>query len=128
SKPNALEPRYRLASLLVLSGKVHDAQAQVAKMREIAPGDLRTLYVDALASYASGDNAHARDQLQRVLSVVPAHLPSLFLSGLVSYRLGALSGAEEALRKVVSQAPNDVGARRALAATYLRSGRAADAQ
>jgi cellulose synthase operon protein C len=44
---------------------------------------------------------------------------------LINFQLGSLVAAEESLRKVVAQAPADVGARRALALTYLRMGRPA---
>ena len=121
---NAFNARVMLTSLLVTSGKLDKAAAQVEAMKKLAPQQFGTLYSDALVSFSRGDAAHARDVMQKVLAVKPDHLPSLLLSGLINLQLGSYAVAEDALSKVVAQAPNAVSARRALAMTYLRSGRA----
>ncbi len=125
--PNALALRFGLASLLVNAGKLDAAGVQVVKMRELAPEDVRTQYADAMWSFGKGDGAHARDVLQHVLGTTPDHLPSLMLNGIVQYQLGFYSLAEDSLRKVVARVPGDTTARRFLAATYVKTGRAAQA-
>lgn len=92
-------------------------------MKKISPLEFRTLYSDALVSFARGDAAHARDMIQQVLSVNPTNLQSIYLAGLIDFRLGAYATAEESLRKVVTQVPGEVSPTRVLAALYMRTGR-----
>jgi putative PEP-CTERM system TPR-repeat lipoprotein len=124
ANPEATAPRFALASQLVTANRLDDTAAQLAKLREKAPNDLRTLYTDALWSYAKGDDARTRELTQRVLTVAPDHLPSLMLSGLAQLRLKSYQGAEETLSRVVARVPEDANARRALAVVYLNTGRA----
>jgi cellulose synthase operon protein C len=85
--PDSIDARAALLSLEVRLGKLDKAREQLAKMKELRPKDVRTLYADALVAALSGDNAHARDAIQQVLAANPDHPPSLLLSGLVNYEL-----------------------------------------
>ena len=125
--PDSIAARYMRLALAVTLGSLDDAKAQLAKMKEIRAKDLRTVYGDALVSFASRDYPHARDMVQQVLSSRPDDLAALYLAGLVDYQLGVYSSAEDALRKVVTRAPANSGARRALAMVYLRTGRGSQA-
>jgi putative PEP-CTERM system TPR-repeat lipoprotein len=124
---SSVAARFGMVSLALRGGKLDVAKAQVAKMKEIAPRDFRTLYAEALISFVSGDAAAARDALQRVLAVAPDNPQSLLLSGLVHAQLGSFAQAEDALRKVLAKSPNEPTATRALAAVFMRSGRAGQA-
>ena len=88
---------------------------------------MRSLYSDALVSYATGNTAHAHEAIERVLAGRPDHLPSMFLSGLVDLQLGSYASAEASLRKVLARAPEDPNAGRVLALVYLKQGRAGEA-
>ncbi|HLX30541.1 MAG TPA: XrtA/PEP-CTERM system TPR-repeat protein PrsT [Casimicrobiaceae bacterium] len=125
--PNDVAPRAALVSLAVATGKPDLAKAQVAKMKEVAPRDLRTLYDDALVAFVLGDTAHARDVTQRLLAARPDNMQTLMLSGLVDVQLASYASAEEKLRRVVQRVPDAIIARRALAVTYLRTGRPGNA-
>jgi putative PEP-CTERM system TPR-repeat lipoprotein len=125
--PNSILARSTLFSFAIQSRNLELAKAQLAKLREVAPKDLRTAYADALLASITGENARARDAIQTVLAARPDNLPSQFLLGLVDYQLGNYASAENTLRRVVAKAPNDATARHALALTYLRSGDAKQA-
>src|SRR5262249_17313291 len=121
--PSFTNARLALISMLVVTGQADKAVPHVDALKKIAPKQFATSYADALVSLSRGDAAHARDAIQPVLGAMPDHLPSLFLYGLSNYELNSYAAAEEALSKVVAQSPNDLWARRALAATYLKTGR-----
>lgn len=125
--PDAIGPRFQLASLLIGMRRLDDAAPQVAKMREKAPNDLRTLYIDALLAYAKNDPARTRELVQRVLAVNPDHLPSLMLAGLAQYQLGSYAAAEDSFNRVIVKLPDEANARRGLAATYIKTGRSRQA-
>lgn len=127
AQPDAIEPRAALTTLAVTTNKLEVAKAQVAKMKEIAPNDARTLYSDALVAYAAGDNTHARDVVQKLTTTYQDNLPVVMLSGLIDLRFGSLASAEDKLRRVVERVPLDDTARRALATVQLRTGRPQDA-
>ena len=123
--PTSVPARAALFEALLRDGKLDAAKAQMAKMKEIAPNDFRSLLSDALISAMSGDNTHARAQVQRILAVRPDHLPSLFLLGVIDYQLGSYGSAEDTLRKVIAKVPANPSPRHLLALLYLRTGQAA---
>jgi putative PEP-CTERM system TPR-repeat lipoprotein len=112
---------------LVTSKQVDKATAQLEAMKKLAPQDFRTVYSDALVSFARNDPIHARDAVQRILAQQPDNLRALYLSGLVNYQLGSYAAAEEALRRVVALAPSELNAVRVLGLTYLKTGQRAQA-
>jgi putative PEP-CTERM system TPR-repeat lipoprotein len=120
--PDAVAPHAALAALAVRTNQRELAKDQVAKMKKIAPGDLRTLYSDAFVSYTAGDYGHTRDVTQKILSVWPTYLPAVMLSGLADMHFGSLASADEKLRRVIQREPTDMTARRALATIALQSG------
>jgi putative PEP-CTERM system TPR-repeat lipoprotein len=125
--PNSVQLRAAIVPGLIAINQVDKAAEHVAKLRERAPNDPRTQYTDAMWSYAKGDWRHTVDALQRILAMSPDHLPSLMLTGLAQYQLGSYAVAEESLRRVLARIPDEPQARRALAATYIRTGRASAA-
>jgi putative PEP-CTERM system TPR-repeat lipoprotein len=125
AKPqSSLNPRFVLVPLLLGAQQTDKAAVQVDAMKKLAPQDFRTLYSEALVSFARNDTKHARDVIQGVVAARPDNLQALYLSGLIDFQLESYAGAEESLRKVVAQA-SDPNARRVLAMTYLRTGRPA---
>lgn len=124
ANPTVATLYFALVSHQVRAGNVEATGRTVAKLREIAPTDARTLYADALWSFTSGDNARAADILQRIMGALPDHLPAQMLNAMVQYQLGSFGLAEDSLRKVLARQPGEPAARRLLAATYVRTGRA----
>lgn len=127
-KPSFVVPRLALIRTLVRQGQLDKASTQLDSVKKIAPNDPRTLHAEALVALARGNPTAAREAIVKVTQVTPDYLPSRYLSGLIDYQLGSYATAEESLRTVVAKVPGDDGARRALAATYLRRGRALQAQ
>jgi cellulose synthase operon protein C len=125
--PDAVAPRAELVSLAIGQQKADLAKPQLAKLKEIAPKDVRTVYADALVSAATGDNQHAHEAIERVLAARPDHMPSVFLSGLIDFQLGSNASAEAALRRVLARVPDDPNSARILALVLLRGGRANEA-
>ena len=115
--------RFLLISLLVTAGQIDKAATQLDAMKKGAPAEFRTLYSDALVSYARGNVIYARDTIQKVLAAAPDNTESLYLSGLINFQLGTYSAAEDAFRRVVQKAPGESNSSRMLALTYLRTGR-----
>jgi putative PEP-CTERM system TPR-repeat lipoprotein len=127
ANPAALSIRFALVPQLVTSKQVEKATAQLEAMKKLAPQDFRTVYSDALVSFARNDPIHARDAVQRILAQQPDNVRALYLSGLVNYQLGSYAAAEEALRRVVALAPSELNAVRVLGLTYLKTGQRAQA-
>jgi len=125
--PNALAPHFVLITLLAGARRLDEAKAQVAKLQAVAPNDMRTLYYDAYVAYASNDPRRAQEVIQKVLAANPDNLPSLLLAGLAQYQLGSYGAAEQSFTQVMNRAPENVSARRGLALTYIKTGRARQA-
>lgn len=119
--------RVALISMYVAAQNLVAAQAQLDALKKIAPGELGTVYSDALVAMAKGDTKQAKQLVQQVLAAAPDHLQTLYLAGLIDAQLGAYATAEEALRKVVARVPDDVGTRKLLAQAQMRNGETAAA-
>jgi len=124
ANPRVIGVRVTLVSFLIATHKLDAASAQVDKLKELEPKSFATNYADALVSYAKGNYVHARDALQQPLSVPLPSPDVLTLNGLVQIKLGAYAAAEESLTKALARVPNDPNAQRALAQTYVSTGRA----
>ena len=127
ANPVSLNMRFALVPQLVASKQVDKATTQLEAMKKLAPQDFRTVFSDALVSFARNDSIHARDAVQQILAQQPDNLRALYLSGLIHFQLGSFAAAEEALRRVVAQVPSELNAVRVLALTYLKTGRRAQA-
>ena len=114
-------------AFLIATHKLDAAGTQVAKLQELEPKSFATNYADALYSYAKGNYVHARDALQPPLSIPQPSPDVLTLNGLVQIKLGAYAAAEESLTKALARVPNEPNAQRALAQTYVNTGRARQA-
>lgn len=128
SHPNVVVARYLLVSTYVQGSEFDKADAQVAELKKIAPGDPRTQHAIGMLALARGDVPAALAAVQSALQIAPEYLPAVYLSGLVDLRRGANATAEQSLRKVVSKLPMDNGARVALAQAVLRLGQPAKAR
>ncbi len=126
-KPESVPVRWALILALVTSGRITDAEGQLAEVKKVAPDHPRTWYSEALLAYSQGKMLAARTAVERAMHFAPDYVPALYLSGLVYMRLEAYAGAEGALRTVVAKLPNDEAARRALATTFVRRGKASQA-
>ena len=100
------------------------ALEDLARLREIAPQGPATLYLEALTLYTAGEFAQALAKIQQVPEETSIQREVDRLTGFIHYRLGNLEQAERHLSRYLAQANGDMDARKALAATYLQTGRA----
>jgi Flp pilus assembly protein TadD len=89
--------------------------------------DLHSEYLRADLFFAMGQPIEAAKVLEPVLAAEPGHQAALELLARSYFGSAQLTRAEEALTRLVEQAPSNGWARRALARTLERQGRAADA-
>jgi putative PEP-CTERM system TPR-repeat lipoprotein len=127
AKPDFLQARYQLASLLIAKGDLEQANAQVAAIRKVSPQDGRAYFFEALIASQHGDLPAAREAIQQVLKRSPDHVPSLLLAGEIEFRANQFNQAEDYLRRALHGAPGLPYAERLLATTYLRLGSPAHA-
>jgi putative PEP-CTERM system TPR-repeat lipoprotein len=125
--PRSEAVRWALILALVPSGRIAEAESQLAEVKKLAPEHPRTWYSESLLAYAQGNMPAARVAVERAKFSLPEYVPVLYLSGLVEMRLGSYAVAEGALRAVVAKLPNDEAARRALATTFMRRGKGSQA-
>jgi len=121
--PHQVGPRLSLIALLVNNHLVDKATTEVSELEKIAPKDPRTFYAKALLLVEERKYAAAKEAILQVLKVAPNHVPSLLLAGTAAMETGAYPEAESYLRKAAYEAPDALGPKRLLAATYLRMGK-----
>ena len=126
-KPDSAPVRWALVVALVKAGRVADAERHLKEGKKVAPNHPRTWYSEALLAYAQGNMQAARAAVERSRQFAPDYVPALYLSGLVYMRLEAYPEAEGVLRAVVAKLSDDEAARRALATTFVRRGKASQA-
>ena len=95
-------------------------------MRDI-PNYALLNYVRALAAFRQQDYTTAQSNAAAVVAKVPGFERARLMAGASSYALHADEQAYYYLSPYVSEHPEDIAARKLLAATQLRLGRAADA-
>ena len=125
--PDATAPRIALVSQLIATKRFDDAETQLAVLRQKAPNDVRTMYSDALLAYVRNNPAKTLELTQKILAVAPEYLPATMLSALAQLQLGSYAAAEEGFNRVIARAPDEPNARRGLAVTFIKTGRARQA-
>lgn len=121
-QPAHLPAHAAVLRLLLAEGKIDEATKQVDAMKKIAPGHPQTNYFRALLAYQQKDFAAAKEASLEVLKVAPEYPLGLQLAGLIEYELKAYPQAEAYLLKALPKTPPLGLTRRALIASYLRTG------
>ena len=125
--------RGQLAAIQVAEDKLSEAISNVdavlldPKLRDVPKHPLLN-YVRALAAFRQKDYATAQSNAAVVVAKVPGFERARLMAGASSYALKAYEQAYYYLSPYVSEHPGDIAARKLLAATQLRLGRAADAR
>jgi putative PEP-CTERM system TPR-repeat lipoprotein len=120
--PNNIVARLNIASVYVADEKIDEARKLVAQARTLAPGNVMTMYMQALIEYRVRDFKAANDVILQVLKVAPDHLPSVLLAGAVLAELGSYGQAQNHLTAVLERAPRNLYARTLMISTLARSG------
>lgn len=125
--PDHLDARLARAGLLMDVQRHAEAEADLAVLRRLSPGDPRAAYLFALAAARRGDAEATRAALVQatgVLDPIPAeaikgNAQLLMLGGLAHFGLGQPSKARGYLQSYVALEPRHPGARKLLAAILL---------
>ncbi len=120
-KPDYLAAHAAIIRQLLAEGKIDDAGAQLASMKQIAANHPQTHYLAAMLAYQKKEYAAARDAILLMLRAVPDNPLGLQLAGLIEYELKAFPQAETYLLKALPQTPPLGVARRVLIASYLQN-------
>jgi putative PEP-CTERM system TPR-repeat lipoprotein len=106
--PALHDARVAAGRLLLLSGDVPGAEAEVQTVLASQPAHPGALTLRAALAAARGDAAAARRQAQDVLAANPAGVPdaSVLLAGLLA-NAGDWRGAQQALDRALALAPGD---------------------
>ena len=121
-RPEQVQARVDIVNLHLQAGRYAQADAEMARARQIAPNNLLVVYTQALLNFREGKLQPARDQLQLVLKAAPEHMPSILLMGSVQLGLGSLPQAEQFLRKFLENKPHNRYATKLLSSVMLKSG------
>ena len=114
-------------NILLTTGKLDDASAQLDALKKVLPNHPQTRYLVAQLAYQKKDFKTAREQVQQLLRIAPNNTRAIQLAGAVEFQLNSLLQAEVLLSKALAASPELVLARRMLVMTYLRSGQPAKA-
>jgi putative PEP-CTERM system TPR-repeat lipoprotein len=122
ARPRHMGARFTLAILQLETGARDRAEAQLAEMRKVSPGDPRTSFVEAMIRSGKGETQPAYAAIQRTLKDMPDYVPALVLGGALAAQTNNLAQSEANLRRALELVPGHLGARRILTGVYLRTG------
>lgn len=127
AEPNDAEMAAQLVDGALRAGVVDEAEAPLARLRELAPNTATTHLLHARFALETGDLAaageHASAAVRRDRSLATAH----HILGLAAEERGEGNAAIEAYRKTLALEPGHLGARDALASLLLRMRRGDEA-
>ena len=123
-QPNNVSVRLLKANLEITTQKFADAKIDIDAAEKVVPNTPVVKYTQALLEFNEKKFTAALDTIQQVLRVAPENMPSLLLAGSIHYSLDSFQQAEQNLKKYVDRSPDDLYARKLLAATLLRMGQA----
>ncbi|WP_343869274.1 XrtA/PEP-CTERM system TPR-repeat protein PrsT [Caenispirillum bisanense] len=127
AKPEEVEPRVRLAALLIEDGRHEPALALVLPMLSKHPRDARVLRAVALARAGAGDMRNAVAALQTLVDVEPVEGNYRLLAD-AAIRMGDRVLLQRSLEQLVKLAPQDPLPMVQLAELYMQDRRRFDAE
>ncbi len=104
-----------------------EAAAEIEKLRRVPGQQRQSLFFEAQAALARGDDQRAYELIQQVLKAAPNHALSLQVAGGLELKRGRVLVAERTLAKALQLSPDLPAARRLLAQAYVRLGQPAKA-
>jgi putative PEP-CTERM system TPR-repeat lipoprotein len=122
-----LLPELGVARVLVLQGKLTEGEAAVDAVLARAPDYPIANYFKGLIAFQREDYKTAEGALRKVQQRVPDHPPTLLLMGTVKFRQGENAQAESQIGRYLTFDPNNVSARKLLAAIRLSNDNATGA-
>lgn len=123
----SLAARIGQARAQIAQNKQKEADATISFVLKAAPNDPLANYVGAVVAYREGHYGDAQTRIQRTLSGSRNFAPAILLAGATSYALKQYEQANTSLSQYIYLAPQNLAARKLLAATQAALGHSADA-
>lgn len=124
AQPRSVAARDGVAQLLLRSGKVEEAKAELAELQKVAPKRPETLLLQAQLAYAARDYAVTRELTTQLLGAVPNHMQTLLLAAATEMSTQRWSQAQSLLARLLKSHPESVLGRRLMAQTLMALGQA----
>ncbi len=118
--PNDLAARLSRGNVLLVLGRLGDAQKDIDVALKVAPRSIPANYLEALLMARQGNLDKADDILGKISPSFIALPQGYYLQGAVKYALGQYEQAETSLTKYLARKPDQAGAKRLLALIALR--------
>jgi putative PEP-CTERM system TPR-repeat lipoprotein len=123
----SLPARVGVARAQIAENKLREAAANLDTVLRSAPHDPNTNYLRALAAYRDSDFTRAETHIQWALSATKNSPPVLLLGGAIAYASKQYQQANALLGQYVYLVPNNLQARKLLAASQVALGHSAEA-
>ena len=126
-RPEAPGARLGLATVLIDTGRLDEAAAEIETVLRGDPGNLPAVLKKALLDVRAGRAVAGETGARRVLAAQPDNVEAHYVLGLALERRGALEEAGAAFRAALATAPDHLGALSHLITLAARGGRRAEA-
>lgn len=127
ARPDLVPTHVAIVSNLLRQARLEDAGRQLEALRQVAPKDPQTRYLETLLAFRKGDYEAAHGLVQHLLQAAPDSPAIQQLAGAVEYQRRSWQQAQTHLSRALDLAPDLVLARRLLVAAYLQGGQAGKA-
>ena len=101
-------------------GDLDSMRAQLSALKQQAPNQANTVYVEAHVAFATSDHARARELFQVLLNAMPDNVNVLLSAGENELKLDSALQAEALFAKALALAPDNTIARRLLAQAQVK--------
>jgi len=119
-KPNHLYAHFNRAIIYVASGKLAAAQADLDRIKQIAPRSVTAHYLQALIQAGSKKPEAALQSVQQALVTGPDFMPAVLLLGTLQFEQKAYNQSTKNLERYLKIYPGSLEVRKLLAAVYLK--------
>ncbi|TFH48526.1 MAG: PEP-CTERM system TPR-repeat protein PrsT [Lysobacterales bacterium] len=117
--PASAGARMGIVRAMLIQSKTNEATAHIDVLAKASPNHPMVNYLRALAARQSNDLDGAQAALREVLRVAPSHAPSLLQAGQIHYMRREFEQAREVLERYLTQLPDNLAAKKLLAAVYI---------
>ena len=111
--------RMGIVRAMLAQGKADEATGHIDALSKGSPNHPLVNYLKALAARQKDDLDGAQAALREVLRVAPNHAPSLLQAGQIHYMRREFEQARDVLQRYLTQLPENLAAKKLLAAVYI---------
>ena len=117
--PTSAMARMGIVRALLAQSKTAEASEQIDVLAKASPNHPMVNYLRALAARQANDLDTAQSALREVLQVAPNHAPSLLQAGQIHYLRREFEQARDVIERYLDQLPDNLAAKKLLAAVYI---------